>query len=220
VTDLIVLGASGLAREVLAVVRETGSHRPVGVLDDDPRGVGDTFDGVAVLGTIADLAAYLDTELVLCVGSGRARERIIERIARARHRTNPFARIVDAGVRNPAHCPIGRGSILLGNTSITAAASIGEHVVVMPGVTITHDDVVESFATLASGVSLGGGVRVGRGAYLGMNASVLPGVTIGRGAVVGMGAVVLGDVPDGETWAGVPARSLARTTPTYSEAAR
>jgi sugar O-acyltransferase (sialic acid O-acetyltransferase NeuD family) len=222
VTDLIIIGASGLAREVLAVVRETGSHRPVGVLDDDPRSVGDSFDGVAVLGTIADLGVYLDTELVLCVGSGRARERIMQRIARSGYRTNPFATIVDPGVRNPSRSPIGAGSILLGNTSITASASIGEHVVVMPGVTITHDDVVESFTTLASGVSLGGGVRVGRGAYLGMNAAVLPGVTIGRGAVVGMGAAVLGDVPEDETWAGVPARSLAdrTTTTTYSEAAR
>jgi acetyltransferase-like isoleucine patch superfamily enzyme len=78
----------------------------------------------------------------------------------------------------------------------------------MPNVTMTHDCVVADFATLAAGVSLGGGVRVGRAAYLGMNAAVHPGVRIGAGAVVGMGAVVLTDVPDGETWAGVPARAL------------
>jgi acetyltransferase-like isoleucine patch superfamily enzyme len=43
-----------------------------------------------------------------------------------------------------------------------------------------------------------------------MNAAVLPGVRVGKRAVVGMCAAVLADVPDNETWAGVPARPLRR----------
>ena len=78
----------------------------------------------------------------------------------------------------------------------------------MPGVTLTHDDVVEDFATLAAGVSLGGGVRIGRAAYLGMNSCVRERTRVGAGTRIGMGAAVLADVPDGETWAGVPARVL------------
>ena len=66
----------------------------------------------------------------------------------------------------------------------------------------------EDYATLAAGVSLGGGVRIGEAAYLGMNASVRQQQTVGREAVVGMGSVVVADVPDGEVWAGVPARPL------------
>jgi sugar O-acyltransferase (sialic acid O-acetyltransferase NeuD family) len=219
-TDLIILGASGLAREVLAVVRQTGSHRPVGILDDAAHGYDATFDGVPVLGPIADLGVYLDTELVVCVGSGRSREQIVTRIRQNGYRVNPFATIVDPSVRNPARCPIGAGSIVLAHVAITAAATIGEHVVVMPGVTITHDDVIESFATLAAGVSLGGGVRVGRGAYLGMNSCVLPGTRVGQRSVVGMGAAVLSDVPDSETWVGVPARQLGYrpSTPSAAEA--
>jgi acetyltransferase-like isoleucine patch superfamily enzyme len=78
----------------------------------------------------------------------------------------------------------------------------------MPNTTITHDDVIEDYATLTSGVALAGGVRIRQGAYLGMNAAVRQGVVVGAAAVVGMGAVVLRDVPDGEKWAGVPARRM------------
>jgi galactoside O-acetyltransferase len=55
-------------------------------------------------------------------------------------------------------------------------------------------------------------VHVKRNAVLFCNAVVLPGVTIGEGAVIAAGAVVTKDVPDGETWAGVPACPLNRKT--------
>lgn len=209
VTDLVIIGASGLARETLAVVRQTGSHRPVAVLDDRAGHIAAEFDGVPVAGPLAALDAYADAEVIVCVGSGVARENIVDRLGKTAARGIRFATVVDPSVRNPAGCPIGRGSIVLANVAITAAATVGEHVVVMPGVTITHDDAVDDFATLAAGVSLGGGVRVGRGAYLGMNAAIMPGARVGARAVVGMAAAVLADVPDGETWVGVPARPLA-----------
>ena len=218
--ELVLLGASGLAREVLAVVRETGSHRPVGVLDDSDRAQGGAVSGVAVLGRIADIPRFAHAEVIVCIGSGTARERVVDSVLAAVSvaggRGIRFATIVDPSVRNPGDCPIGAGSIVLAHVSITADAVIGEHVVLMPNVTVTHDDVLQDYATLASGVSLGGGVRVGRGAYLGMNCSVLPSVAIGDRAVVGMAAAVLTDVPGDETWVGVPARSITTRHPSYA----
>jgi acetyltransferase-like isoleucine patch superfamily enzyme len=90
----------------------------------------------------------------------------------------------------------------------------------MPGVTLTHDDVVADFATFAAGVSLGGSVRVGRAAYLGMNSSVRERTSIGAGATIGMGAVVLADVPDDETWVGVPAHAMENRALSLSTAER
>ncbi len=51
-------------------------------------------------------------------------------------------------------------------------------------------------------------VHIKRNATLFVNSVVLPGVTIGEGAVVAAGAVVRCDIPDGELWAGVPARKI------------
>lgn len=49
---------------------------------------------------------------------------------------------------------------------------------------------------------------VRRGASIGSGAVILPGVVIGARALIGAGAVVTGDVKDGATVAGVPARLL------------
>lgn len=46
------------------------------------------------------------------------------------------------------------------------------------------------------------------GARLGAAVTVICGVRIGKRALIGAGAVVTRDVPEGETWAGVPAKKL------------
>lgn len=53
-------------------------------------------------------------------------------------------------------------------------------------------------------------VHVKRNATLYTNSVVCPGMTIGEGAVVLPGAVVTEDVPDGETWGGLPAKKIAK----------
>ena len=207
-TELLLIGASGLAREVLACVRENGQFDVVGVLDDDESRVGSTLDGAPILGPASHALRYPEARVVACIGAGRGRERVVARLAGLGFPSYRFATVVEPSVRVPSCCDIGPGSILLGNVTLTTGITVGSHVVMMPGVTLTHDDVVEDFATLAAGVSLGGGVRIGRAAYLGMNSSVREGTRVGAGSRVGMGAAVLRDVPDGETWAGVPARVL------------
>lgn len=207
---VLLIAASGLAREVLPVVRESG-REVLGFLDDRHDELAPTIGGAHVLGGIDDVVRYPRADLLVCVGSGLGREKIVARLSALGITSGRYATVVDLSVRNPAECPIGAGSILLAGVVLTADAVIGEHVVVMPRVTITHDCLVADFATLAAGVSLGGGVRIGRGAYLGMNSSVRQDLSIGIAATVGMGAVVLNDVLTSETWVGNPARRLGVT---------
>jgi sugar O-acyltransferase (sialic acid O-acetyltransferase NeuD family) len=207
VRNLVLLAASGLAREVVSAAQN--SHRIVGILDDDVDLHGTLIAGVPVLGPI-DRASAMDADLLLCVGSGSGRASVARRLSLLGVGDDRFATIVDESVRVPESCTVGVGSILLAGTVLTADVSVGRHVVLMPRVTLTHDDVLRDFVTAAAGVSLGGSVIVGETSYLGMNSSVRQGVEIGRGAVVGMGAVVLNDVPAGETWVNVPARPIDR----------
>ena len=208
VQPVLLFAASGLAREVLSVLRTQVDHPVIGLLDDDAALHGTAFDGVPVLGGLDAVKQYPDARLVVCAGSGRARSAIVARLSDWGVEDTRYARAIDSSVRIPSTCTVGVGSILLANTVLTADVTVGRHVVAMPHVVLTHDVAVEDYATLCAGVTLGGGVTVGSRAYIGMNASVRQGLRIGAGATLGMGSALLTDLPDGERWAGVPARML------------
>ena len=55
-----------------------------------------------------------------------------------------------------------------------------------------------------------GQVHIKKRAYLGMNVLVVKPVTIGEDAIVGAGSIVTKDIPDGEVWAGNPARFIRK----------
>jgi serine O-acetyltransferase len=107
--------------------------------------------------------------------------------------------------------------------------SIGDPVVMEPGVYIVHGQVVaDGWVEIGPGVALFPFVTIGlragdvrgatieRDASIGTGAKVIGGVRIGAGAKVGANAVVLSDVPAGATVVGAPARPVG-TAPAAPE---
>ncbi|MFT4287065.1 acetyltransferase [Nocardioides sp.] len=207
-TSLILVAASGLAREVIAVEAASGRYDELMLVDDDRALWGTLVDGVRVVGPVVAAAEH-DGDLVLCAGRGAVRRHLAHRLTALGVPGRRYGRVIHPGVEIPPGCTVGPGCILLASVVMTAGVHLHRHVVAMPHVTLTHDDVVSDFATLCAKVALGGGVTVGEGAYLGMSSSVRENVVVGADAVLGMGSVLLRNLPAGETWAGVPAQSLA-----------
>jgi serine acetyltransferase len=104
---------------------------------------------------------------------------------------------------------------------VVAQVSIGDPVIVAPGVYLIHGQVVVDGlveigpdTTIAPFVTIGlraGDVRgatIGAGVAIGTGAKLIGPVTIGDGAQIGANAVVVTDVAAGATVAGAPARPL------------
>lgn len=210
---VLLLAASGLAREVLVVLHQLGTE-VAGILDDDPSRHGTSVGGVPVMGPVAVAAELTSCALVVCAGASHLRMIMVDRLAALGVSSDRYVAVVHPQVEVPASCRVGAGSVLLAGTVLTADVRVGRHVVIMPRVVLTHDDVVEDYATLCAGATFGGDVRIGRGAYVGMAASVREHSRVGAHATLGMGAVLVEDLPDHQTWAGVPAHRLSTSRPT------
>ena len=101
---------------------------------------------------------------------------------------------------------------------IFAQVSIGDPVVIAPGVYVIHGQVVIDGVEIAEGAVIAPFVTIGlragdvrgatieRGVNIGTGAKVIGPVRIGAGATVGANAVVVDDVPAGATVVGAPAR--------------
>jgi sugar O-acyltransferase (sialic acid O-acetyltransferase NeuD family) len=210
--DLVIVGAGGFGREtaqaVVALAEAGVPWRLLGYIDDAPGQESRIIDGTVVLGGRDRIKQLPQASVVICTGrpgNYASRRRIVSDLSMPPER---FATIVHPTAAVSRSSSIGPGSVLLAHVALTSAVEVGAHVAIMPHVTLTHDDVIDDFATIASGARLGGGVRIGRGAYVGAGVMIRENRTIGAGALVGMGSVVTKDVPAHEVWVGVPARYL------------
>jgi len=110
---------------------------------------------------------------------------------------------------------LGDGALLQAGCVVTTGVRVGAHVHLNVGATVSHDCVLEDYATLAPGVHAAGGAEFGEGCDVGVGASILPGRRLGAWSIVGGGALVDHDVPAATVVAGVPARVLRDLDPDW-----
>ena len=198
--ELVVLGAGGHAKVVIATARLAG-WTVTAVYDDDERKHGLELAGAPVLDTLA-AAEHAALPALLAVGDNADRARIAGECDLEWVTVSHPAAVVDSS------CRIGPGSVLFAGVVVQPDCTIGPHAILNTACSLDHDCRVGSFTHLGPGCRVAGHVTIGDGALLGIGCAVLPGVSIADRAIVGAGAVVRRDVAAGVTVAGSPARPV------------
>jgi sugar O-acyltransferase (sialic acid O-acetyltransferase NeuD family) len=209
--DLVIVGASGHASDVLGLVEdleaEGSAWRLVGLIADAPPPIPKRFaDRAEFLGGI-DLLGKMRAAIVLAAGYPAERKKLYERVAPYRCE---FASLIHPDIRLGRGCSVEEGVVVLGGARISSLVRLGAHCYVGYLAAVGHDAVVGRFSSVMPAAVLSGNVVLGEGVLVGTNATILEKMHVGAWASVAAGTVVTHRVAARTTVAGIPARPLKK----------
>jgi len=88
---------------------------------------------------------------------------------------------------------------------------VGDYVKLGSQCHISHNDKIANNVVLTGGVILAGSVSVGENTWISTRVIANPGHSIGKDCFLSTASVINKDVPDGEVWAGNPAKKICKT---------
>jgi sugar O-acyltransferase (sialic acid O-acetyltransferase NeuD family) len=214
---LVIVGAGGLAREVVWLAREISGvsggpvYDCVGFVVSDLAKPGRDDSVDQVLGDIGWLDRNRDQVDALAIGIGNpaVRRRIGAELSRRFPQIAWPALIHPSVICDRETCRFGRGTIVCAGTIATANVVVDDFALVNLACTLGHECRIGAGSVLNPTVNISGGVVIGPGVLVGTGAQVLQYLKVGEAATVGAGAVVTKDVPAGQTVVGIPAKPLA-----------
>jgi len=190
-------GGHGL---VVAEAAEASGWRVAGFIDDHVA-VGQAVGEWSIVALPKPGEA--ETPLIIAIGENLVRERVMRKLVDLRYR---FETVIHPTAWISPTAKIGAGVYVGPLAIVNARAHIGDGAIINSATIIEHHCRVGEFAHIAPNAALGGNVEVGQKTLIGIGASVRPGAVIGKSCVIGAGAAVVSDVPDKQTFIGVPAR--------------
>ena len=206
--NICIVGTGGMAREVLACLKDCIKQNPnlysrnICFLEKDENCSNRFIDGFPI---VSQTNFNPQTHsVIIAVGNVSLRKKIAKNLpVETRYATliHPSAIIAD-------DVNIGMGTVIMAGTIISCNVTLGNHLIIDRLATIGHDCVINDFFHLAPSAVLSGNVIVEDEVFIGTKGAVKEQVHICSKTMIGMGSIVIKDITKPGTYIGNPARKL------------
>lgn len=206
--DIIMIGSSGQAKEVLELLKENIENglqwNILGYISPDKGNLDNT---IHYLGDDNFLLNYeKEVNIVIAIGDGKVRNLIVDKF-RGKHNIL-FPNIISINTILSNSSVLGIGNIIQQGVILSAEAKLGNFNLINIGSSISHETEIGNFSTICPGVHVAGNVKVGNNTFIGIGSSIIQGIKIGNNSLIGSGTTVIRDVKDNEVVVGCPGRVI------------
>lgn len=205
---MLVVGARGLAQEVLQIIEENDITSEIVFYDDVNMYEKDVlFDKYKILSQLKQAEEHfkIDKKFILGLGNPKLRLKLYEKFSSIE---GILTGIRSGDVYVGKYSRVPKCATLMSGVKISNGVQIGKALLAYYNVIITHDVKIGNFVELSPGCKLLGHVEIEDEVHVGAGAIILPKLKIGKGAIIGAGAVVTKNVGPYKKVAGVPAQIL------------
>lgn len=204
--QLLIVGAGGFGREVLAYIEDDNPLFAVkGFLDARPDMLaGKNPRSVGIVGDPQSWQPAGNEVFMAALGDPQAR---FDYTAALREKGANFAAVAHPLAHLSKHMhPLGHGCIIGPRVSIGVDVCVGAFSVVQEYTVIGHDARIGQWCQINAHCTIAGAAQIGDFVTIHPNCVVTAGAVIGDGVTVAAGSVVMGKIPAGITVLGNPAR--------------
>lgn len=206
--SIIIVGASGLGRELLQWIKDINKISLKwdikGFLDDNISALDGLKCDARVIGKIIEWQPSEDEVFVCGIAFPDIKEKVVKLL---KDRGAKFETIIHPNTIIGDNVKVGEGTVIAPRSLLTTNVEIGSYVTFLSS-DAGHDSKIGDFSTLSGKCSINGHVEIGQKVYIGNGALIYPGKKIGNNAFIGIGSVVINNVKAGTKVFGNPARRI------------
>lgn len=214
--DIIILGAGGLAQEIVWLIEEINDFNKewniLGYLDSHPVVQDMEILGYPVLGKFEDYWKFNEAHFIIAFGDAKYREKVIKIVD---NKNTKWATLISPTVRIHKSNNIGKGVVIGRYSDLTIDCVIHDFVMLNIHVVLGHKVEVGKYSIISPNVTINGGAKIGKSCSIGANAFIRD-IEIGNRVVVGASSCVVKSVGSDCVLAGVPAKIIRTGVPIHS----
>ncbi|MDX2171921.1 MAG: acetyltransferase [Bacteroidota bacterium] len=203
--DLFIFPFNGNGVEALDCLGE--QFNLLGFIDDTPEKQGMNQFGQMVY-TRLHLQHHSNAKVLAVPGSPasyKVRDKIISDLGIS---TENYATVIHPKASVSPLAKIGNNVMIMAGVVITSNAVIEDHVCILPNTVIHHDVVVGKYSLIGSNVSIAGSTIIGQNCYIGSGSRLINNITVGKYALIGLGSNVIKSIGENSKVVGNPAKSI------------
>ena len=212
---MIVVGAKGLAQEVLDLLDTNNQTENLVFFDDININEPDLlFNQFPILRTdeqAQDFLQNVDNRFIVAVGFPDVRYLLYHKFIKMGGQ--PVILYTTSSMIGKFNVKLGEGTLFGFNCAISNSVTVGKGAFINALAVVGHDSIIGEFCVICPSVNIAGHVEIGDYTFIGTGAIIYPKVKIGSNVSITAGSVIRKNIPDNSIVHGNPAKIIGKKPP-------